>query len=79
MSLLNQEAFFMEVPCITLRDETEWTELVDIGWNLLLPPSQLHSGSARLIVDFSPSNDFVPEVYGDGNASKIIVDKIINL
>lgn len=76
---LQKEAFFMEVPCITLRDETEWTELVDIGWNLLLPPSQLHSGSARLIVDFSPSNDFVPEVYGDGNASKIIVDKIINL
>jgi UDP-GlcNAc3NAcA epimerase len=43
---VQKEAFFARVPCVTIRNETEWTELVAIGWNRLCPPT-----NAELIRD----------------------------
>ena len=37
---VQKEAYFHRVPCITVREETEWRELVDLGWNRITPPSE---------------------------------------
>lgn len=63
---LQKEAFLLDVPCITLRDETEWVETVQAGWNVLAG-----LGGQRLldVQDFWPSKEGKPAPYGDGRAS----------
>jgi len=38
---IQKESFFCRTPCVTLRDETEWPELLQLGWNKLAPPTEL--------------------------------------
>lgn len=71
---LQKEAFFFRKYCITLRNETEWTELVDHGYNTLAGNSY-----DRIIQAYreQPHPDFSPPLYGDGHAAKVIVDTLI--
>ena len=67
---VQKEAYIFEVPCITLRDTTEWTETVEDGWNVLVEANK------EKIVKMS--NEFEPKgrqrnVFGDGRASEKIV------
>lgn len=69
---VQKEAFFYRVPCVTLRDETEWVELVELGWNRLASPDA--AGLADLILQALGSKGVEANPYGDGAASRAIAE-----
>jgi UDP-N-acetylglucosamine 2-epimerase len=68
---VQREAYFLGVPCLTLREETEWVETVEVGWNRVV------GTSPEQIIDawfsFAPPTEH-PPIFGDGNASERIVN-----
>lgn len=76
---VQKEAFFHRVPCVTLRDETEWVELVEIGWNSIVPPTSeiaVRTGILSAIQCVSrPAANI--DLYGGGLAARRICDSII--
>jgi UDP-N-acetylglucosamine 2-epimerase len=67
---MQKEAYFAKVPCVTLRDETEWVETVETNWNVVV------GADRKKIVDavrsFKTDNPR-PKLYGDGRAAEKIV------
>lgn len=70
---VQKEAFFHEVPCVTLRDETEWTELVDLGWNRLVPPTSATVVEEGIRASLG-TRGREGRPYGEGRASSVIVE-----
>lgn len=66
---VQREAYFLKRPCLTLRDETEWTETVTAGWNQLVgvEPERILSAWR----DFAPQGA-QPPIFGDGRAAERI-------
>jgi UDP-GlcNAc3NAcA epimerase len=78
---VQKEAFFFRVPCVTLRSETEWIELVQSGWNRLVAPE-----SAEVVVDgirnalnsAAPARSESDDVlYGGGKAARKIMQVLL--
>jgi len=57
------------VPCVTLRDTTEWVETVEVGWNVLV---DLDADAALAALERRPP-PARPELYGDGRAGARVV------
>jgi UDP-N-acetylglucosamine 2-epimerase len=72
---MQKEAYWFQVPCITLRTETEWPETLAAGWNVLVGSDPLRINSA--ITDYRGVMSKQLPLFGDGNATKNIMD-IIN-
>jgi len=68
---VQKEAFFFRKPCITMRDSTEWVELVDSGWNTL---TGANTDKITETVKHIHIPAKYPSLYGDGNCAKKICD-----
>lgn len=70
---VQKEAYFAKVPCFTLRNETEWVETVESGWNTLVDPLTMDLSA---IISAHQCGPYVENLYGDGKASVSIVEQI---
>ena len=69
---VQREAYMWGVPCITLREETEWVETVELGWNAL---AGVDSDRVREALGRELPADR-PPVFGDGNAAENIASEV---
>jgi len=76
---VQKEAFFHGVPCVTLRAETEWIELLASGWNRLVPPLGGAVGTSILsaLAESRPT-ERPSDIFGDGNAAGAIAVLLAN-
>ena len=73
---IQKEAFFHQVPCVTLRDETEWVELIELNWNRLAPPS-ITLDLTNSILSSLGNKGLPGSPYGDGSTANRIIQAIL--
>jgi len=73
---VQKEAYFFQKPCITLRDETEWVELVENGFNKVVGAKRDHIIDAEKNITTMIKNDYLITLYGTGDAAHKIVQAL---
>lgn len=73
---MQKEAFFHGKPCVTLRNETEWVELVEGGWNRIAPPLEADIVGTVLAAIGTKGADIAP--YGHGDTAKRVVEECVS-
>jgi UDP-N-acetylglucosamine 2-epimerase (non-hydrolysing) len=73
---VQKEAFYLDTPCITLREETEWTETVACNWNILVGAD---GEAIRAALAASFDTDWKPQPYGDGTAAEAIAEVLADV
>lgn len=71
---MQKEAYWLKVPCITLRDETEWVETAETGWNILTGAQ--HNRIIKAVRTFKTPSDH-PPLYGTGKATGRIINAML--
>lgn len=69
---VQKEAYILKVPCVTLRENTEWVEILNNGWNKLINSAESNTVSKSLSETIAPG-DWLP-VFGDGHGAESNVD-----
>lgn len=72
---VQKEAYFFKKPCITMRDSTEWVELVDAGWNTLVGANR--EKIVQSIRSQEKPKDY-PDLYGAGDAAERILNALVS-
>jgi UDP-N-acetylglucosamine 2-epimerase (non-hydrolysing)/UDP-GlcNAc3NAcA epimerase len=72
---VQKEAYLAGIPCVTMRDTTEWVETVEVGWNTLV---DLDAAAALAALERRPPAER-PELYGDGRAGARVVAAVEQL
>jgi len=67
------EAYFYNVPCVTLRNETEWLETIRDGWNVLVG---MDCSKLVSVLTDGIEKKTKEENYGNGRATELILEKI---
>jgi UDP-GlcNAc3NAcA epimerase len=73
---VQKEAYWYAVPCVTLRENTEWVETVEAGWNRLAGTDP--AAIAAAVREAAPRGEH-PPLYGDGHAADLIADVICTI
>lgn len=74
---LQKEAYFFSKRCFTLRDETEWIELIEAGYNKLLSVRE-DDIAGEILTNLDKPIDFTDKIYGDGKTSSRILEQLVN-
>jgi len=75
---VQKEAYFHKVPCVVLRDQTEWVELISAGWNILCSALDQEEIVTSIITSIGRKGKEISP-YGSGNASQIIAEHLSRL